>query len=134
MNGSYVRGGLRSALLLTVVMLAGWAICFWPARYLRGVSGVQWMSIAAFCCLVPGWCVVFLSGLAMFRNELAAMMLHSGLRLFLVAGAALAVKKLHPELGFTDFYGWLVGFYLLALVVDVLGFWRQAKTPSDSSS
>lgn len=133
MNGSFVKGRFRSALLLSVVMLAGWAVCFWPARYLRGVVGVQWMSIAAICCLVPGWCVVFLSGLAMFRSELAAMTLHSGLRLFLVAGAALAVKKLHPELGFADFYVWLVGFYLLALVVDVLGFRRQFKDPASSS-
>lgn len=119
MTGSEKQGPLKSAALLTVVLLAGWALCFWPARMLRGSAGVQWMTVAAICCLVPGWIVVFLSGLAMVRNDLSALLLQTGVRLFSIAAAALVVRKQWPELGFADFFGWLVLFYLLSMTVEV---------------
>ncbi|MDA1232321.1 MAG: hypothetical protein O2856_16230 [Planctomycetota bacterium] len=119
MTESSFKKGLVSAFWLTVVLAAGWVVCFWPARWLRGSPGVWWMTIAAICCLVPGWIVVFLSLIAIVRNELLAMMIQMMTRLFMVAGVALAIKKFRPELGFVDFFGWLVGFYLLALVVEV---------------
>lgn len=77
------------------------------------------MSVAAICCLVPGWFVVFLSGLAIVRSELSAMLLQTGIRLFSVSAAALAVRQWRPTLGVVDFFGWLIGFYLLTLVVEV---------------
>ena len=110
---------LTPALTLTVVVVTGWAVCFWPARTLNAESGVFWMSIAAICCLVPGWIVVFLSGLDIFPNDLSAMLVQTMIRLFSVAAAAVTIRKLKPEIGFADFYGWLVGFYLLAMAVEV---------------
>jgi hypothetical protein len=127
-------GALRAALWLTIAMAAGWAVCFWPARYLRGSAGVQWMSVAAICCLIPGWFVVFLSGLAIVRSELSAMLLQTGVRLFSVSGAALVVRTLKPEFGLADFFGWLVGFYLLALVVEVNVFRQQHQLQVGRSS
>lgn len=85
------------------------------------------MTIAAICCLIPGWIVVFLSMVAIVRDELSAMLIQTMVRLFTVASVALAVRKLRPELGFVDFFGWLVGFYLLALVVEVKLLKRQSK-------
>ena len=85
------------------------------------------MTIAAICCLIPGWIVVFLSMVAIVRDELSAMLIQTMVRLFTVAGVALAVRKLRPELGFVDFFGWLVGFYLLALAVEVKLLKRQSK-------
>ena len=112
--------GLKSAIWLTVVMVTGWVLCFWPARLLNGESGVWWMTLAAVCCLVPGWIVVFLSGLAIFPNDLAAMLVQTMLRLSVVSGLAVSVRKLRPDVGVADFFGWLIGFYLLALATEVL--------------
>ena len=107
------------AMTLTVVLTIGWAICFWPARLLNPETGVLWMTIAAICCLIPGWVVVFLSGLAIFPNELAAMLVQTMVRMSSVAGAAVVVRKLYPHIGVADFFGWLIGFYLLALTIEV---------------
>lgn len=127
MTESSMKKGLVSAFWLTIVLAVGWCVCFFPARWLRGESGIWWMTIAAICCLIPGWIVVFLSMVAIVRDELSAMLIQTMVRLFTVASVALAVRKLRPELGFVDFFGWLVGFYLLALVVEVKLLKRQSK-------
>lgn len=87
------------------------------------------MTIAAICCLIPGWIVVFLSMIAIVRDELSAMLIQTMTRLLTVAGAALVVKRLRPELGFVDFFGWLIGFYLLALAVEL----RLLKRPASEA-
>lgn len=110
---------LRTGVSLTFAMVAGWVICFWPARILNGVEGVWWMSLAAVCCLVPGWIVIFISSLSVFSNDLSIMLVQMTVRLLVVGGAAIAVKRQHPELGPGDFTGWLVVFYMLALFVEV---------------
>lgn len=120
MTGSSIKKGFVSALWLTLVVAIGWVVSFWPARSLRGETGVWWMTIAAICCLIPGWIVVFLSMVAIVRSEFGAMALQMIVRLFTVASVALVVRKFRPELGFVDFFGWLVGFYLLALVSEVI--------------
>jgi hypothetical protein len=122
-----MKKGLVSAFWLTIVLAVGWCVCFFPARWLRGESGIWWMTIAAICCLIPGWIVVFLSMVAIVRDELSAMLIQTMVRLFTVAGVALAVRKFRPELGFVDFFGWLVGFYLLALFVEVKLLKRRSK-------
>lgn len=104
----------------TGIMLASWAVCFWPARLLRGQAGVWWMSLAAICCLVPGWIIVFLSRLAIFPNDLAELLTQTLLRLGLIGAAALLVRQLYPAVGVVDFYGWLTGFYILALVAETI--------------
>jgi hypothetical protein len=91
--------GLKSALWLTFFVAMGWALCFWPARTLRGEAGVWWMSLAAIAVLVPGWIVVFLSGAAILRNHLAAMLVQTMIRLFSVAGTSVVVKKASPGFG-----------------------------------
>ena len=112
--------GLKSVAWLTAVMGIGWVLCFWPARLLNGESGVWWMTLAAVCCLVPGWIVVFLSGLAIFPNDLAAMLVQTMLRGGIVGAVAVSVKLLRPDVGVTVFFGWLIGFYLLALATEVV--------------
>lgn len=77
------------------------------------------MSLAAISCLVPGWIVVFLSGLAILRHGLASLMLQTMVRLFFVAGVALFVRQFYPAIGFVDFFGWLLVFYLTALALEV---------------
>jgi hypothetical protein len=123
---SHRNGGIfRQALFLTVVVTVGWIVCFWPARIFGGDSGVLWMSIAAGACLGPGWFVVFLSGLAVLSSDLSVMLVQTMVRLMSVSVVALIVKKTRPELGFVVFFGWLVGFYLLALVTEVCLLFRE---------
>lgn len=119
MNQTSRGAGLKAALWLTFFLALGWGLCFWPARILRGAPGVWWMSLAAIAVLVPGWIVVFLSGTAILRNDLAAALIQTMIRLFTVAATALVVRILRPELGIVDFFGWLIGFYLLALAAEV---------------
>ncbi len=130
MNDHRRQPVLQNVVLLTLVMAAGWAVCFWPARSLGGGSGVLWMSIAAICCLVPGWLVVFLSRLAIFSNDLNVLLAQTMLRMFSVAVAALMVKELRPELGVVDFFGWLIGFYLLALATEVWMLFGRTQVSS----
>lgn len=122
--------------MLTLALLTGWAVCFWPARLMNGQVGVFWMSIAAICCLVPGWIALALSGLPVLPNDLSVMLVQTMVRMFTVGGIAVVLKKTKPEIGFADFYGWLVGFYLLAMAVEVGMLWRDkhktsAQIPGD---
>lgn len=132
MTESSLRGSLRSALWLTFFVAIGWVICFWPSRILREPEGVMWMSVAAVSCLVPGWMVVILAGLSVLKNELAAMMLQTMVRLFTVATVAILVRRFRPDLGFSGFFGWLVFFYLLTLAVEVFLLKRKVgAAPQD---
>jgi hypothetical protein len=116
-----VAGQTSAAVLrLTIVIAVGWVIAFWPARLARPEHGVLWMSIAALCCLVPGWIVVLLEKLTIFRSDLNLILGQMAVRFMAVMVACVAVKWRQPQFGFVDFYGWLIGFYLLAMIVEVV--------------
>lgn len=88
------------------------------------------MSVAAISCLLPGWIVVFLSRLAIFRNELVGWLVSTFVRLGCVAGTALVVKFLRPGFGLIDFFGWLCGFYFLTLALEARFVLRkQSSSP-----
>lgn len=61
---------------------------------------------------------MFLSRLAIFPNELVEWLVSTFVRLGCVAGSALLVKFLRPDLGLIDFFGWLCGFYFLTLFLE----------------
>lgn len=121
-----------------MIMVVGWVLCFWPARMLRPEHGVKWMSIAAICCLGPGWIVVLLERLAIFRGDIKLMLGQMCVRFLAVLIACIAVKMQHPEFGLVDFYGWLIVFYLLAMVYEVIllreKFAKQPKSPPTESA
>lgn len=132
---SHNKGGiLKSVILLTVAIAVGWILAFWPARVMSSDYGVMWMSVAAVTCLVPGWIVLALSFVSVFANDLSAMVVQSMVRLGSVALVALLVRKQRPDLGFADFFGWLVGFYLLALLTEVLLLRRSAKSKINTNA
>ena len=116
-----------------MAIAAGWALAFWPARMMDNGSGVFWMSIAAITCLVPGWIVLALSFLSVFADDLSAMVVQSMVRLGSVAVVAVVIRKQRPELGFADFFGWLVGFYLLALLTEVLLLRRSVDSNKNTN-
>lgn len=132
---SHNKGGvLQSVVLLTVAIAVGWVLAFWPARIMSSDSGIMWMSVAAVTCLIPGWIVLALSFLSVFANDLSAMVVQSMVRLGSVALVAVLVRKQRPELGFADFFGWLVGFYLLALLTEVLLLRRSAESKMNANA
>lgn len=124
---------LQPVILLTVAVSVGWILAFWPARMMDSEFGVIWMSIAAVTCLVPGWIVLSLSFLTLFANDLSAMVVQSMVRLGSVALVAVVVRKQRPEVSFADFFGWLVGFYLLALLTEVVLLRRAAESKNNTN-
>ena len=116
---------LRQALVLTVVITVGWMLCVWPAREFGGGSGILWMSVATAVCLAPGWIVAFVPRAMIFSSDVSVVLVQTMVRLTSVSVVAVAVKKFRPELGFVDFFGWLVGFYFLALLTEVWLLFRQ---------
>ncbi|MCA9060032.1 MAG: hypothetical protein KDA85_16105 [Planctomycetaceae bacterium] len=126
MSGTVRSSRWGAAAILTVACVVGWMTCLWPAWSTGGSTRILWMTIAAICCLIPGWIVVFLSALAMFRNQMSEVLVPTMVRLFLVAVTAILVRKIQPQLTFADFSLWLVMFYLLALAVEVLLLRRAA--------
>ena len=132
------RSLLQLVLRLTIIMAVGWVLCFWPARTLRPDHGVKWMSIAAICCLGPGWIVVLLERLAIFRGDIKLMLGQMCVRFLAVMIACIVVKMQRPEFGLADFYGWLIVFYLLAMIYEVIllreKFAGQPKSPPTESA
>lgn len=133
MNSRNQASLLQSAVYLTIAIVVGWAAAFWPARMLGGTTGVQWMTVAAVTCLVPGWVALSLSRFSVFPNDLAAMLVQSMVRLGCVAAVAVIVRKQRPDLGLAEFFGWLIGFYLLALLVEVLLLRRMTEGSRDTN-
>lgn len=119
---------LKACLTLTACVAAVWVLCFWPARILNGNAGVQWMTIAAFCCLIPGWVVVFLGTLDMFPNELAAMLVQMTVRTTVVGSALVIVKRKHPEFEPDMFMWWVAAFYVVALFTEAGLLLAQQKS------
>ena len=115
------------ALFLTVAIAMGWVVCFWPARVMNGPGGVKWLSIAAICCLIPGWLVVYLTTLSIFRNDIDKMLAQMAVRFTSVVAVVLVAKWMYPSLGIAEFYGWVMGFYCLALVIEVRILQSQFK-------
>jgi len=112
---------------LIIVLLSGWLLAYWPASLLHRASGVFWLSIAAGVMLASG-----ISGLALvqvFRqqNTVAEAFLHSGNRTLWVLTAVILAKTLRPQLGLSEFYGWLIFFYLQLMILEVLTLRRHLQ-------
>ena len=79
------------------------------------------MSVAAISCLVPGWVVVLLERLAIFRDNLNKLIMgQMAVRFLAVLGTCAVVKWRQPDLGLVDFYLWLIVLYLVAMVIEVM--------------
>jgi hypothetical protein len=118
----------RSSFLfrLVCVLITGWLIAFWPARFMHGSAGVAWLSIAAGVMLLSGISGLLLVPLSASKNPLVEPLLHSANRALWVVVATAVVKTLQPATGFSEFYAWLILFYLLLMALEVLSM-RQAS-------
>jgi hypothetical protein len=112
---------------LTLVLLTGWLLAYWPAGILHQASGIFWLTVAAGIMFLSG-----ISGLILVRvlkqhNTLAETFLHSANRALWVVMAVIVIRTTQPQLGFSEFYGWLIFFYLQLLIVEVLALRRQSR-------
>lgn len=117
---------------LTLLILVGWVVCFWPARATGGQERVIWMTVAAVVSLVSGWLVALSTVLTKSVGPDKLAFVHMTIRVVIVVGAVLVVKGLKPNFGFVDFYGWLFGFYLLGMVIEVATLRRQLQQQTDA--
>lgn len=96
------------------------------------------MSLAAVVVLCSGLVGVVLVPVITSGNSNAEPLLHAGNRTLWVVVAAAATRLLQPQLGLSEFYGWLMFFYLDLLVLEVIhlsrGLRKQAGRQSSSSS
>lgn len=122
MNAASSEQRPRSFLLLPFSVMAGWAVCFWPAKLLRPEEGVFWMSVAAGCCLLCGMIVILVPLVVRAQNDLAIFLIQMMIRFGSLVGVALYVRSYWPRLGVLDFFGWLILFYLLTLLLEVRFF------------
>jgi cbb3-type cytochrome oxidase subunit 3 len=118
---------------LVCVLITGWLIAFWPARWMHGIAGVAWVSVAAGVMLLSGVTGSLLVSLTASKNPLAEPLLHSANRALWVVVASAVVKTLQPATRFSEFYGWLILFYLLLMALEVLSF-RQANRQQRGSA
>ena len=69
---------------------------------------------------MPGWIVVFISRLGIFTDNLVVSLIQMSVRLVCVVSAAVVVKSGWPLLRAGDFFGWLVGFYVMTMLLEVI--------------
>lgn len=119
------KGVISSLIRLTLVFGVAWSVCFWPARTLRPEEGVWWMTVACLISLIPGWGIVLIEFLPWFRGSLNKLIVgQMSVRFLSVLVACAVIKIMRPQLGLVDFYLWLLIYYLVAMVVEVM-FLRQ---------
>lgn len=117
----------KSALNLLIFSIALWVVAWWPANWLRGAAGVGWMTVAILIVAIPGFINLLLSGLPILKDPLKSMLAQMTLRVSTLLVAVLLVKVNWPQVGIGDFYGWLMGFYLLSLTFESLEISRHLR-------
>ncbi len=129
-----IGAAIGSLVSFLAVVLLCWAVSFWPAVWLSPKSGAFWMTIALAACAIPGFVNVWLAGLGKIRNPLVGMWIQMGLRVAVVMATVFVVRGVWPEVGIREFYGWLIGFYLCTMGLEVWMFGKSivpAKSVQD---
>ena len=121
MNSSNsTRTALRRSGVLTASSAALWLVMAGPAYWLAGATGLEGLSYAALLCLVPGCLVFFAAGWLGANNQAVTFLAGTGLRMLTVLIGALVIHEIRADLGLRQFFGWLVLFYSVTLVVETL--------------
>jgi hypothetical protein len=100
-----------------------WGVAAYPAYLLGGETGLLQSTVAAGLCLVAGLVTIFWSEWAFRRSPeqyLLMVLGGTGVRLFGVLGAALALQMNVPVFRATGFLLWLGVFYLASLALEIL--------------
>lgn len=123
------------ALFNIVIVTAGlWAVSYWPCLVLNGRPGVVWMTAAVLLCGLPGFVNQIISRSQATRDPLVGVWVHMAVRVFFVFFGVVVVKAGWPLVGISQFYGWLMGFYLITMACEVWGYQRVLRSGSGKNS
>ncbi|HAB12448.1 MAG TPA: hypothetical protein DCE47_12245 [Planctomycetaceae bacterium] len=110
---------LRQSAWLFAVLVGLWLVLALPAQWVGGTAGLEGLTWAVGLCLVPG--LVVLSVAVLLPNLTTtpqAILLSTTLRMLMVLSGALLIREVRPELGFREFFAWLIVSYLTALAME----------------
>ena len=109
-----------------------WVVAYWPSLWLHGRIGVLWMTGALLLCGVPS---VINTGLALFgvaAEPLVRVWLHMAVRVGVVFAGVLIVRSGWPQVGVSQFYGWVMGFYLVTMGFEVWTYQKALRSGARS--
>lgn len=119
---------------IAIVSVALWALSYWPSLLLNGRLGVVWMTVAVLLCGLPGIINQIIYRSRISSNPLVGVWVHMAIRVFFVFFGVVVVKFGWPLIGISQFYGWLMGFYLITMAYDVWEYQRALQTGSGAKS
>ncbi|RMG33260.1 MAG: hypothetical protein D6725_16030 [Planctomycetota bacterium] len=114
------HGRLASAVWLTGVVLATWAVLALPIWLGQGRWGLFGLTAAAVLCWVPGVGVLLALQCLPQPTELSAIaaLVSGGVRMLFVAIGLVVGQRWFPELDFWRFSVWLAVFYTVTLATE----------------
>jgi hypothetical protein len=127
---------IRRLAIFIGICSALWVVAAIPARHLAGEWAVVYSGTAALLCLVPGAITLAWASWAARKapeSFLLMMLAGTGVRLFAVAAAALAIESSVPFYHeHPGFWVWLLVFYIVTLAVEI-GVILSAPRPDHKS-
>lgn len=125
--------GWQACGVLTLALVAIWAIAAYPAHRIDGEYGLEGLTYAALLALIPGWVVfVVVDVYRVASSPLAKVGFATITRMVLALGGYLAIRGVRPEFGLRNLGLWLLTFYLAALAIETRQSMRQlAAEPSE---
>ena len=93
-----------------------------------GPEGLEGLTWAIGLCLLPGLVVLTAMGLLpKLATAPQAILFSTTLRMLLVLAGVLVIREARPELGFREFFAWLIVSYLAALTIESYFLVRQQQ-------
>ncbi|MDB5387079.1 MAG: hypothetical protein JWM11_2725 [Planctomycetaceae bacterium] len=112
-------GSLGRVGVLGLVAFATWLLLALPAYAVAGVRGLEGLTWSAAVCSLSGAPVVWVvSQIPVSPIRVWVVMAGMGVRMFAVAIIVLLFWKTRPDLGWPQFYCWLVVFYNIMLMAE----------------
>ena len=115
---------IKPLMVMILATLAFWLALVFPVCYFLGeLSAIMFSGTAAVICLLPTT-VTLAWALLAFRSQpeqqFLAVLGGTGVRLVFVIGMAMALYQLVPAFQYQRFWLWVVGFYLLTLILEMV--------------
>lgn len=90
----------------------------------------MWMTVAVLLCGLPGFVNQIISRSFATRDALVGVWVHMAVRVGFVFFGVVVVRACWPLVGISQFYGWLMGFYLVTMAYDVWDYQRALRSGS----
>ena len=127
---------LRQSAWLFATLAGLWLVLALPARWVGGIAGLEGLTWAIGLCLLPGLMVLTVTGLLpKLATAPQAILFSTTARMLLVLVGVLVIREARPELGFREFFSWLIVSYMAALAMESYFLVRQQQhaTPDPTS-